>query len=82
MTPGMNAGMSGNGRPRRPLCINCETPLIERLEAFGLVEADGLGGWRLTEHCEAGLAALGETYKLPAPPSHAGAVRPWVPRRL
>jgi hypothetical protein len=49
--------------------------LMERLEAFGLIESNGEGGWQLTECCRAGLASLdSEVQELPIQPS---VIRPW-----
>ena len=31
---------------------------MERLQAFGLIESNGEGGWQMTECCRAGLAGL------------------------
>lgn len=61
--------------------IENEALLIERLQTFGLIEANGDGGWRLTECCQAGLAALGDDMQAP---THAGpaVVLPWRPRAL
>jgi hypothetical protein len=55
--------------------------LMERLQAFGLIESNGEGGWRLTACCRAGLAGLdSETPELPKiqPP----VIRPWKVRHI
>lgn len=55
--------------------------LIERLQAFGLIELNGKGGWQLTQCCEAGLATVARTTDTP-PKTAAAVIRPWQPRTL
>lgn len=53
--------------------------LMERLQAFGLIESNGDGGWQLTECCRAGLADLDSETQEPQkiqPP----VIRPWKVR--
>jgi hypothetical protein len=51
--------------------------LMERLQAFGLIESNGEGGWVLTECCRAGLAGLdSEAQELPKIQPHV--IRPWM----
>lgn len=55
--------------------------LMERLQAFGLIESNGEGGWQLTACCRAGLAGLdSEAPELPKiqPP----VIRPWKVRYI
>ena len=64
------------------ITIENEALLVERLKSFGLIEANGDGGWRLTECCRAGLAALeGEDTQAPAS-GRPAAILPWRPRTL
>jgi hypothetical protein len=54
--------------------------LMERLQAFGLIESNGEGGWQMTECCRAGLAGLEADAQ--EPPKIAPAViRTWQERR-
>lgn len=54
--------------------------LMERLQAFGLIESNGEGGWLLTECCRAELAGL--EADTPASPKIGPAViRAWQARR-
>lgn len=62
------------------LRVENEALLIERLRAFGLIESDGRGGWRMTECCESGLAAL-EPDQRKSPQSPLTIIRPWTPRK-
>jgi hypothetical protein len=69
------------GRAGAAVCIDNAPQLIERLQAFGLIESNGRGGWQMTECCEAGLATC--THNTDAPPEiAAAAIRPWTPRTL
>ena len=61
--------------------IENEPLLIERLQAFGLIEPNDKGGWQLTDCCEAGLA-LFEDDTDASPKTQAAIVRPWKPRAL
>lgn len=54
--------------------------LMERLQAFGLIESNGEGGWQLTECCRAGLAGL-ETDTPASPKVGPAVIRPWQARR-
>lgn len=50
--------------------------LMERLQAFGLIESNGEGGWQMTDCCRAGLADL--EADIPAAANAGPAViRPW-----
>lgn len=54
--------------------------LMERLQAFGLIESNGEGGWQMTDCCRAGLADL--EADIPAAANVGPAViRPWQVRR-
>jgi hypothetical protein len=55
--------------------------IFKRLEAFGLIEADGEGGWRITECCKTGLAAMRASINA-TPSPQPGMVRAWKPRKL
>ena len=61
--------------------IDNEPMLIERLQAFGLIESNGKGGWQLTQCCEAGLATCARNTDTP-PQTAAAVIRPWRPRTL
>lgn len=50
--------------------------LMERLQAFGLIESNGEGGWLLTECCRAGLAGLDCETQAP-PKMQPPVIRPW-----
>lgn len=57
-------------------------PLVEWLQALGMIEPNGQGGWGLTECCKASLAALSQD----APPevrpvTVAAAPHAWTPRK-
>lgn len=63
----MNAYTKANVRHITATAAQIENAaLMERLQAFGLIESNGEGGWQLTECCRAGLAGLdSETQELP-----------------
>ena len=50
--------------------------LMERLQAFGLIESNGQGGWLLTECCRAGLAGL-DSEAQALPKMQMPVIRPW-----
>jgi hypothetical protein len=50
--------------------------LMERLQAFGLIESNGEGGWQLTECCRAGLASL-DSEPQASPKMQLSVIRPW-----
>lgn len=54
--------------------------LMERLQAFGLIESNGEGGWQMTECCRAGLAGL-EADTPASPKTGPVVIRPWQARR-
>ena len=54
--------------------------LMERLQAFGLIESNGEGGWQMTECCRAGLAGL-EADTPASPKIGPVVIRPWQARR-
>jgi hypothetical protein len=58
--------------------IHNDALLIERLQAFGLIESNGQGGWQMTECCQAGLAAF-ENDKQAAHQATPTVVRSWKP---
>jgi hypothetical protein len=62
--------------------IENEPQLIERLQAFGLIESNGKGGWQVTECCETGLAKLACNTDAPPKTEVAAVIRPWKPRAL
>ena len=69
------------GRAGTAVRIDNASQLIERLQAFGLIESNGKGGWQLTQCCEAGLATLPRNTDTP-PKTAAAVIRPWKPRTL
>jgi len=76
----MNVDTKANLQHATGTAVQIENPaLMERLQAFGLIEFNGDGGWQLTELCRAGLADLGsetqEPQKIQAP-----VIRPWKVR--
>jgi len=75
------ANLQGRNCVGTAIHIGNEPLLIERLQAFGLIESNGKGGWQLTECCEAGLALFeGDTDA--SPKTQAAIIRPWKPRTL
>jgi len=54
--------------------------LMERLQAFGLIESNGESGWLLTECCRAALAGLAADTPVP-PKTGPVVIRPWQARR-
>ena len=78
----MNAHTKADVRHVTGTAVQIENAvLMERLQAFGLIESNGEGGWQLTECCRAGLAGLdSEAPELPKiqPP----VIRPWKVRQI
>jgi len=68
------------GRAVTAVHIGNEPLLMERLQAFGLIESNGKGGWQLTECCETGLAMLAGNKDAP-PKAEVAVIRP-KPRTL
>lgn len=62
--------------------IENEPLLIERLLAFGLIETSTGGGWRLTECCHTGLAAIDSETQAAPPAGPAVVIRQWRPRTI
>ncbi len=62
--------------------IENEPLLLERLQAIGLIEPNGTGGWQLSERYQAGQSVFlqGDTDALPQP--KPAVIRPWRPRTL
>jgi hypothetical protein len=58
-----------------------DAALMERLQAFGLIESNGEGGWHLTECCRAGLAGL-DSETQASPKIQPPVVWPWKAREL
>jgi hypothetical protein len=69
------------GRAGAVVRVEGAAQLIERLQAFGLIESNGKGGWQLTACCEAGLATCAPVTEAP-PETARAAIRPWKPRTL
>ena len=69
------------GRAGTAVRVDNAPQLIERLQAFGLIESNGKGGWQLTECCETGLAMLAGNTDAP-PKAEVAVIRPWKPRTL
>jgi hypothetical protein len=69
------------GRAGAAVRVENAPRIIERLQAFGLIESNGKGGWQLTECCEAGLATFAGSTDAP-PKTEAAVIRPWKPRIL
>jgi hypothetical protein len=78
----MNVDTKANPKNETGTAVQIENEaLMERLQAFGLIESNGEGGWQLTECCRAGLAGLeGETQA--SPKIRPAVIRPWKARTL
>ena len=78
----MNADTKADVRHVNGTSVQIENEaLMERLQAFGLIESNDEGGWQLTDCCRAGLASLhNEAQELPTiqPP----VIRPWTVREI
>ena len=73
----MNVDTKASPRDATGTAVQLENEaLIERLQAFGLIESNGEGGWLLTECCRAGLAGL-EADTPASPKTAAAVIRPW-----
>ena len=77
----MNADTQGSPRYASGTAVQLgNEALMERLQAFGLIESNGEGGWLLTECCRAGLAGL-EADTPALPKTGPVVIRPWQVRR-
>ena len=75
-------GQSRSDQDGAPACeAENEALLIARLQAFGLIESNGEGGWRLTECCQAGLAVHQDDIGASSVAQPA-VIRLWRPRTL
>ncbi|MBX9590261.1 MAG: hypothetical protein K2X43_13215 [Hyphomonadaceae bacterium] len=59
--------------------IQAEPLLLERLQAIGLIEPDGVGGWQVRQSCQDRQPVFQDDTDAPPPPA---AIRPWRPRTL
>lgn len=56
-----------------------EPRLIEQLRAFGLIEANGAGGWQLIDAHATGPSTFADSAEEPKPA--CSVVHPWEPRK-